>query len=60
MREKLVNLEATGDEWIALANNVSATRAAIKAGKLVAKQAEIDRLKDEKTAIRDDEPPAQE
>lgn len=58
MREKLVNLEATGNEWIALANSVSDTRAAIKAGKLAAKQAEIDRLKDEKTAIRNDEPPA--
>ena len=61
MREKLVNLEVNGTEWIAFANGVDETRKQIRADKIAAKNAEIKAIEDQKTAMcagTDQDPPA--
>jgi hypothetical protein len=61
-RERLVNCEATGEQWIEFANGVDAQRKQIRADKIAVKNVEIANLEQQKTAIRagtDTEPPAQ-
>jgi hypothetical protein len=61
MREKLANLEATGDEWIAFANSVDAKRKQIKESKLAANdeaRKELEQIREFIRARTDTTPPA--
>jgi hypothetical protein len=58
MRENLANGTAGKDDWFKLVATVEETRKTVKANKLAVKNAEIECIEAEKTAIRNDDPPA--